>query len=409
MNNQNPLSQSPLSQNPLSSEQPSQASTNPLAQQQTPVSTDDGEILDPNQEVRRRLSADIETLLKTVVYNKASDLHLVSRSVPQIRIDGTLRPLAMEVLTGSDIEEICYALITGSQKSELEENLELDFALELPNIGRFRGNYYYTMNGDLAAAFRIIPIDIPSLDQLKTPPIFKDVVKREKGLILVTGPTGSGKSTTLAAMLNEINENERKHIITIEDPVEFVHTNKKSLFSHRNIGTDSKSYARALKYSLREDPDIILIGEMRDRETISAAITAAETGHLVFGTLHTNSAVQTINRIVDSFDGGEQLQIRNMLSVSLTAIISQALLPKIGGGRVAIHEILINNNAIANLIRENKVYQIYSQMQLNQQETGMLTQTQCMLKAVRSNLITKENAFRYSTNLVELTNVLGGR
>ena len=257
-----------------------------------------------------KTKTDIETLLRTVVKYKASDLHLVARSEPQVRIDGVLHPLAIGILTGHDIEDICYALITDGQKSELEENKELDFAVELPSIGRFRGNYYYTMNGSLAAAFRIIPTEIPSLDELKCPAIFKQIVKREKGMILVTGPTGSGKSTTLAAMLNEINETERKHIITIEDPVEFVHQNKKGLFSHRNIGTDTFSYAKALKYSLREDPDIILVGEMRDQETISTAITAAETGHLVFATLHTNSAIQTINRIIDSFDGGEQLQVK---------------------------------------------------------------------------------------------------
>ncbi|QKG28853.1 type IV pilus twitching motility protein PilT [Campylobacter sp. RM16187] len=349
----------------------------------------------------------LEALLRTVVHNKASDLHLVSRSEPQIRIDGTLRPLELGILSGHDIQDICYALVTDAQKSELEENRELDFAIELPNIGRFRGNYYYTMNGDLAAAFRIIPTEIPSLDDLKTPSIFKEIVKREKGMILVTGPTGSGKSTTLAAMLNEINLNERKHVITIEDPVEFVHQNKKSLFSHRNIGTDTHSYARALKYSLREDPDIILVGEMRDRETISTAITAAETGHLVFATLHTNSALQTINRIIDSFEGGEQLQVRNMLSVSLTAVISQSLLPKNGGGRLAVHEILINNPAIANLIRENKVHQIYSQMQLNQQMTGMTTQTQSLMKAIQNKLVTKEMAMRYSTAQQELGNLIG--
>lgn len=359
------------------------------------------------EEEKNELGVDIQTLLKTVVKNKASDLHIVSRSAPQIRIDGTLRPLAMPPLSGKDIEILCYAVLTDAQKSDLEENKELDFALELPNIGRFRANYYYTMNGDLAAAFRIIPIDIPSLDDLKAPSIFKEIVKRERGLILVTGPTGSGKSTTLAAMLNEINENERKHIITVEDPVEFVHLNKLALFSHRNIGTDTHSYARALKFSLREDPDIILIGEMRDRETISIAITAAETGHLVFGTLHTNSAIQTISRITDSFDGSEQAQIRGMLSVSLTAVISQALLPKNGGGRIAIHEILVNNHAIANLIRENKIPQIYSQMQLNQQETGMTTQTQSMLKAIKANYITKERALRYSTNIQELAPILG--
>lgn len=355
----------------------------------------------------QRVKTDIETLLRTVVKYKASDLHLVGRSEPQVRIDGVLHPLNIGVLTGHDIEDICYALITDGQKSDLEENKELDFAIELPSIGRFRGNYYYTMNGSLAAAFRIIPTEIPSLDDLKCPDIFKQIVKREKGMILVTGPTGSGKSTTLAAMLNEINETERKHIITIEDPVEFVHQNKKGLFSHRNVGTDTFSYAKALKFSLREDPDIILVGEMRDQETISTAITAAETGHLVFATLHTNSAIQTINRIIDSFDGGEQLQVRNMLSVSLTAVVSQSLLPKRGGGRLAVHEILINNPAIGNLIRENKVHQIYSQMQLNQQSTGMVTQTQALVKALRSNLIAKETALAYSTNLQELIGVIG--
>ena len=316
----------------------------------------------PEDNNLNNLAGDIKTLLKTVVSDKASDLHLVSRSEPQIRVDGALKPIDFGVLSGKDIENLCFALITDEQKSELENNKELDFAIELPDIGRFRGNYYYTMNGDLAAAFRIIPINIPSLDELNAPQIFKHIIKREKGLILVTGPTGSGKSTTLAAMLNEINLNYRKHIITIEDPVEFVHNNKKALFSHRNIGTDATSYSRALKSAVREDPDIILVGEMRDRETISTAITAAETGHLVFGTLHTNSAIQTINRIVDSFDGSEQLQVRNMLSVSLTAVVSQSLIPKIGGGRCAVHEILINNMAISNLIRENKIHQIYSQM-----------------------------------------------
>ncbi|MFT7879665.1 MAG: type IV pilus twitching motility protein PilT [Sulfurimonas sp.] len=344
---------------------------------------------------------DIKKLLQSVVTHGASDLHLVSRTEPQIRLDGKLKPVNLPKLTGDDIEEMCYSLITEKQKQAFEEHDELDFALLLPGIGRFRANYYRTL-GDMAAAFRIIPIDIPSLDDLGAPQVYKKLVKREKGLILVTGPTGSGKSTTLAAMLNEINETEQKHIVTVEDPVEFIHQNKKCIFSHRGVGEDTKSFAIALKYAMRQDPDIILIGEMRDKETIEAALTAAETGHLVFGTLHTSSAAGTINRIIDVFTGDEQPQIRAMISTSLIAVIAQALLPKLGGGRLAASEILITNHAIANLIREDKVHQIYSQMQLGQGDTGMQTQTQALKKYLNEGLISRDVAVQFANKPNEL-------
>ncbi|MBV5321483.1 MAG: type IV pilus twitching motility protein PilT [Sulfuricurvum sp.] len=348
---------------------------------------------------------DIYKLLKSVVAYKASDLHLVSRSEPQIRIDGRLVALNLPILDGHSIEEMAYSLLTEKQKKAFEEANELDFSIVIPDVGRFRANYYKTMD-DIACAFRIIPVTIPSLDDLNGKKIFRELIKREKGLILVTGPTGSGKSTTLAAMLNEINLTEARHIITVEDPVEFVHTNKKSLFSHRNVGTDTKSFSAALKYALREDPDVILIGEMRDKETITAALTAAETGHLVFGTLHTNSAPQTINRIIDVFGGDEQPQVRAQLSTSLIAVISQALLPKIGGGRIAAQEVMITNPAIANLIREDKVHQLYSQMQLNQQGTSMTTQTQEIVEFLRKKLINKETALQYSNKPDELIRII---
>jgi len=322
---------------------------------------------------------DIKKLLQSVVTHGASDLHLVSRTEPQIRLDGALKPVNLPKLTGEDIEEMCYSLITEKQKQQFEEHDELDFALLLPGIGRFRANYYRTL-GETAAAFRTIPIDIPSLDDLGAPEVYKKLIKREKGLILVTGPTGSGKSTTLAAMLNEININEQKHVITVEDPVEFIHQNKKCVFSHRGVGEDTKSFAIALKYAMRQDPDIILIGEMRDKETIEAALTAAETGHLVFGTLHTSSAPGTINRIID--------------------------VSKLGGGRVAASEILVTNHAIANLIREDKVHQIYSQMQLGQGDTGMITQTQALVKFVNDGKVSRDVALQYANKPEELSKAI---
>ena len=357
------------------------------------------------QEGAPKQRLDIKKLLKSVMAFKSSDLHLVVGSEPQIRIDKELRALNLPVLSAEDVEEMAYSLIEDKQKKEFEENNELDFSFELKGIGRFRANYYRTIYG-IGCAFRMIPIEIPTLEEYGNPPIFKELVKKEKGLILVTGPTGSGKSTTLASMLHEINLTERRHIITIEDPVEFVHTNIKSLFSQRDVGSNTKSFATALKYSLRQDPDVILIGEMRDKETIGAALTAAETGHLVFGTLHTNSAPGTINRIIDVFSGEEQPQIRAQLASSLVAVISQTLIPRVGGGKVATQEIMITNPAISNLIREDKIHQIYSQMQLNQQESAMTTQTQQLLELLQKNQISKENAIKNSNRPDELLKVI---
>jgi len=352
------------------------------------------------------LSYTLEQLLKSIKDYNASDLHLNVDSEPKLRIGGKLTPLNLPKLTKEDTINLCYSVLTERQRAILEEELELDFSFEIPNVARFRANYYYERE-HLAAAFRIIPERPLSLDELKAPSVFKELIKKEKGLILVTGPTGSGKSTTLAAMINEINEMYYKHILTIEDPIEFVHKHKKSLISQREVGRDTKSFLRALKSALREDPDVILIGEMRDKETIGAAITAAETGHLVFGTLHTNDAVSTINRIINVFPADEQAQIRTQLSMAINAVIAQVLLPKIGGGRVAAQEIMINNPAIANLIRENKISQIYSQMQLNQASTGMQTMNQVLAEYVRKGLITKEVAMAYSTKPEELRKMIG--
>ena len=348
----------------------------------------------------------ITDLLAFGVKNKASDLHLSAGLPPMIRVHGDVRRINLPEMNAEEVGHMITSVMNDLQRKNYQQNLETDFSFELPNVARFRVNAFNTNRGP-AAVFRTIPSRVLTLEELKAPRIFQKISENPRGLVLVTGPTGSGKSTTLAAMINYINETHSSHILTIEDPIEFVHESKKCLINQRELHEHTHSFANALRSALREDPDIILVGEMRDRETISTAITAAETGHLVFGTLHTNSAIQTINRIVDSFDGSEQLQVRNMLSVSLTAVISQSLIPKIGGGRCAVHEILINNMAISNLIRENKVHQIYSQMQLNQQQTGMSTQTQALMKALKEGLITKENALAYSTSQQELQNLIG--
>ena len=353
------------------------------------------------------LSYTLEQLLKSIKAFKASDLHLNVGTEPKLRIDGKLTSLNLPILYKEDNIELLYSILTEKQKAQLEEELELDFSYEIPNVGRFRVNYYYEKEY-LSGVFRIIPEKPPTLDEIEAPLIFKELIKKEKGLILVTGPTGSGKSTTLAAMINEINLKYPKHILTIEDPIEFIHKHKKALISQREVNRDTKSFHNALRAALREDPDVILVGEMRDKETISAAITAAETGHLVLGTLHTNSAAQTINRIVNVFPAEEQEQIRTQLSLTLQAIISQVLVPKLGQeGRVLAQEILIVTPAISNLIRENKIEQIYSQMQLGQNVTGMQTLNQKLLELVRNGEIHQNDALRFSYKTSELIKELG--
>ncbi|MGX2983209.1 type IV pilus twitching motility protein PilT [Helicobacter sp. 23-1045] len=335
------------------------------------------------------LNYDISMLLRTTVKHNASDLHLVARSEPQIRIDGILVKLNLPVLDKKDIDKLCYSLLTDKQKKTLEEERELDFSIELEDVGRFRVNYYYTM-GSVAAAFRTIVTKIPTLDSINAPQILKQLVTRRKGLILVTGPTGSGKTTTVAAMINEINQNEKKHILCIEDPIEYVHKGINCLFSYRNLGEDTKSFQRALKSALREDPDIIFIGEMRNIETMEIALEAAETGHLVIATLHTNSAAQTINRLVSSFEGSKQDQVRSQVAITIEGILSQILLPRVDGGRVAANEILIGTPAIRNLIRENKIHQINSQMMIGQTLTEMKTMAQSLNELYGNRIISKE-------------------
>ena len=348
----------------------------------------------------------IAPLINALLKNKASDLHIVPRDYPSIRVDGSLVKLDYKILTGEDVKELCYPIMNPRQIKKFESQGEVDGMFAYNEEARFRFNIYKVM-GQPAAALRLIPSRVPSLDELKAPEVFKKLTKQHRGIILVTGPTGSGKSTTLAAMINEINTNEKKHIVTIEDPVEFLHTSKKSVISHREVESDTQDFYTGLKYVLRQDPDVILIGEMRDSQTMAAALSAAETGHLVFATLHTNSAPKTINRILDSFPAEEQSQIRAMLASSLNAVISQTLLPKIGGGRVAAWEIMLRNDAISNLIREEKVHQIYSVMQIGQEKTGMQTQTQHLKKLVEEGVVDRDVALNYAFYPDELRKQLG--
>ncbi len=336
---------------------------------------------------------DITQLLAFSMQNNASDLHLSANQPPIVRVYGEMKRVKMDALASDDIRSMLFSIMTEEQRAEYEKELEIDFAISFGEKARFRVNAFTTREG-AAAVFRSIPSDIPSMEDLELPPVMKRFAELEKGLILVTGPTGSGKSTTLASMVNHINQTTSKHILTVEDPVEFFHTSQKSLINHREVGTDTHSFSRALKSALREDPDVILVGEMRDHETISLALTAAETGHLVFGTLHANSAAKTIDRIIDVFESGDKDMVRAMLSGSLQGVIAQTLLKRAdNGGRVGAFEILVGTNAVRNLIRENQIAQMYSMMQTGARY-GMVTMEEAIKNLTEGGIISKREARR---------------
>jgi twitching motility protein PilT len=333
---------------------------------------------------------DIAELLAFSVKHNASDLHLSAGLPPMIRVDGDIRRINVPVLDHKTVHALVYDIMNDRQRKDYEEFFEVDFSFEIPGLARFRVNAFNQDRG-AAAVFRTIPSKVLTLEELNCPGVFKDICDNPRGLVLVTGPTGSGKSTTLAAMMDYKNDSEYGHILTIEDPIEFVHQSKKCLINQREVHRDTLGFAEALRSALREDPDIILVGELRDLETIRLAMTAAETGHLVFGTLHTSSAAKTIDRIVDVFPAGEKPMVRSMLSESLRAVISQTLLKRIGGGRVACHEIMVGTPAIRNLIREDKVAQMYSAIQTGQ-AFGMHTLDQGLQDMVAKGLINRQDA-----------------
>lgn len=332
----------------------------------------------------------LDDLLRFTQKQKASDLHLSTGLPPMVRVDGDVRRINAPDLTAEGLRAMIYSIMTDEQVKNFEESLEADFSTEIKGVARFRVNVF-NQNRGIAVVFRTIPSKVLSLADLNCPEKFKDIINVPRGLVLVTGPTGSGKSTTLAAMLNHINENKHEHILTIEDPIEFVHEPKKCLINQREVHRDTRSFSNSLRAALREDPDIILVGEMRDLETIRLALTAAETGHLVFGTLHTSSAAKTIDRIIDVFPAEEKQLVRSMLSESLRAVVAQTLLKKIGGGRVAAHEVLVGTSAVKNLIREDKVAQIYSMIQTGSQY-GMQTLDQSLQALVRQGVISQDTA-----------------
>ncbi|OFX24667.1 MAG: type IV pili twitching motility protein PilT [Anaeromyxobacter sp. RBG_16_69_14] len=350
--------------------------------------------------------ANLHQLLKAMVEKGASDLHITTGSAPQLRIDGHLVPLKTAALSPVETKQLCYSILTDAQKHKFEEESELDLSFGVKGLSRFRANVFM-QRGAVAGAFRTIPFKILSFQELGLPPIVTELAKKPRGLILVTGPTGSGKSTTLASIIDKINTDRHEHIITIEDPIEYLHPHKNCIVNQRELGADTQSFKKALKYILRQDPDVVLIGEMRDLETIEAALVISETGHLAFATLHTNSAVQTINRILDVFPPHQQPQVRAQLSFVLEGVMSQNLIPRAGSqGRVLALEVMIPNPAIRNLIREDKVHQIYSQMQMGQAKFGMQTFNQSLAALFNKRAITIDEALGRSSDPDELRNMM---
>src|SRR6188508_3768788 len=349
--------------------------------------------------------ATLPELLQTLVDVNGSDLHLTTQTPPQIRVHGKLQMLDLPPLGPAETKGLAYSVLTDSQKKRFEETLELDFSFGIRGLARFRCNVF-NQRGAVAAVYRVIPEKIKSFDELGLPSVLAALAERPRGLVLVTGPTGSGKSTTLAAMIDKINTERREHILTIEDPIEYIHQHKGCLVNQREVHSDTQGFSEALRAALREDPDIVLIGELRDLETTEAALRIAETGHLTFGTLHTNSAAQTINRIIDMFPAHQQSQIRTQLSLVLEGIVCQALLPKIGGGRVVALEIMVPTAGIRNLVREDKVHQIYSAMQTGQEKMGMQTMNQSLATLYQKRLITLETALMASSNRDELQDLI---
>ena len=351
--------------------------------------------------------ASLHELLEIMIDNGASDLHLTVASPPQIRIDGVLEPLNLPPLNANETKQMCYSVLTDSQKHRFEKENELDLSFGLKGVSRFRANIFI-QRGTVAGAFRAIPYEVKPFQELGLPPVTQELMRKPSGLILVTGPTGSGKSTTLASMIDQINEERHEHIITIEDPIEFIHTHKNCIVNQREVKADTEDFSKALRYILRQDPDVVLVGELRDLETVASSLTVAETGHLTLATLHTNSCAQTINRIIDIFPSHQQPQIRSQLSFVLQAVISQQLLPhRRGHGRVLALELMVPNAAIRNLIREDKIHQIYSQMQVGQSKFSMQTMNQSLATLYQTGKVTIEDAFAKSNDLMELKQMLG--